>query len=78
MNLASLVNPPRPDAPAPSALKLLRIEASVLTQAFLGSARDSVLAFRFMRSLLLHGGATVPPSSGASSRRGVSETRALA
>jgi hypothetical protein len=78
MNLASLVNSPRPDAPSPSALTLLRIEASVLTQAVMGSARESVLAFRFMRSLLLHGGATVPPSSGEPSRRGASGTRALA
>ncbi|QRN99296.1 hypothetical protein JRI60_09870 [Archangium violaceum] len=78
MNVASLVNPPRPDAPSPGALKLLRVEASVLAQAFLGSARESVLAFRFMRSLLLHGGATVPPASSGPAKRGVSETRALA
>jgi hypothetical protein len=78
MNVASLVNPPRPDAPSPGALKLLRVEASVLAQAFLGSARESVLAFRFMRSLLLHGGASVPPTPKDASKRGVSETRALA
>ena len=78
MNVASLVNPPRPDAPSPGALKLLRVEASVLAQAFLGSARESVLAFRFMRSLLLHGGASVPPASKGPSNRSVSETRALA
>ncbi len=55
MNVASLVKTPRTDAPSPSTLKLLRVEASVLTQALLSSARDSVLAFRFMRSLLIQG-----------------------
>jgi hypothetical protein len=64
MNVASLLNPPRTDAPSPSALKLLRVEASVLAQALLGSARDSaresVLAFRFMRGLLRDGGFSAP------------------
>jgi hypothetical protein len=64
MNVASLLKPPRTDGPMPSTLKVLRVEASVLAQALLGSARESaregVLAFRFMRSLLLNGGASVP------------------
>jgi hypothetical protein len=62
MNVASLLPPSRTDAPAPSTLRLLRLEASVLTQAVLGSARESVLAFRFMRGLLLQGSAAVPPA----------------
>lgn len=64
MNVASLLNPPRTDGPLPGTLKLLRIEANVLAQALLGSARESVresvLAFRFMRDLLLDGGFSVP------------------
>ncbi|WNG60798.1 hypothetical protein F0U59_43440 [Archangium gephyra] len=64
MNVASLLNAPRTDAPSPSNLALLRVEASVLTQALLASARESaresVLAFRFMRGLLLDGGFSAP------------------
>lgn len=64
MNVASLLNPPRTNAPSPSPLKLLRVEASVLAQALPGSAREStregVLAFRFMRGLLLDGGFSAP------------------
>ena len=64
MNVASLLNPPRTDGPSPSTLKLLRVEASVLARALLSSAqenaRESVLAFRFMRGLLLDGGISVP------------------
>ncbi|MCY1081507.1 hypothetical protein [Archangium lansingense] len=64
MNVASLLNPPRTDGPTPSALKLLRVETGLLAQALLGSiresTRESVLAFRFMRSLLLNGAASVP------------------
>ncbi|KFA89188.1 hypothetical protein [Archangium violaceum] len=64
MNVASLLNAPRTDAPSPSTLALLRVEASVLTQALLASARESaresVLAFRFMRGLLLDGGFSAP------------------
>lgn len=60
MNVASLLQTPRTDAPRTGTLELLRIEASVLAQAFLGSARDSVLAFRSMRGLLLHGSPSVP------------------
>jgi hypothetical protein len=76
MNVASLLQTPRTDAPAPSTLRLLRLEASVLTQALLGSARESVLAFRFMRGLLLQGGAAVPPVPPAS--HGAPKVRALA
>jgi hypothetical protein len=70
MNVASLMKPPRTDAPAPSALKLLRVEASLLAQALLGSARERVLAFRFMRSVLLHGGSgkAAPKPGGAGGR----------
>lgn len=64
MNVASLLNPPRTDGPSPSALGLLRVEASVLAHALIGSAREnareSVLAFRFMRGLLLDGGFSAP------------------
>ncbi|MFY0570998.1 hypothetical protein ACN28E_45195 [Archangium lansingense] len=64
MNVASLLNPPRTDGPMPSTLKLLRVETGLLAQALLGSiresTRESVLAFRFMRSLLLNGAAFVP------------------
>jgi hypothetical protein len=64
MNVASLFNAPRTNAPSPSALTLLRVEASVLAQALLASARESaresVLAFRFMRGLLLDGGFSSP------------------
>ncbi|HYO68608.1 MAG TPA: hypothetical protein VEU33_21255 [Archangium sp.] len=64
MNVASLLNAPRTDGPSPSTLKLLRVEASVLTQALVASARESaresVLAFRFMRGLLLDGGFSAP------------------
>jgi hypothetical protein len=64
MNVASLLNPPRTDGPTPGTLTLLRVEASVLARALLSSAqenaRESVLAFRFMRGLLLNGGISVP------------------
>ncbi|QRK05854.1 hypothetical protein JQX13_37810 [Archangium violaceum] len=61
MNVASLLKTPRADTPKPGALKLLRVEASVLAEAFLGPARESVLAFRFMRALLTQGDKVVPP-----------------
>lgn len=80
MNVASLLQAPRTDAPRTGTLKLLRLEASVLTQALLGSARESaresVLAFRSMRGLLLHGSPSVPSSRGSS--KWASETRARA
>ncbi len=64
MNVASLLNASRPGGSTPGALKLLRIETGLLAQALLGSvresARESVLAFRFMRSLLLDGSAAIP------------------
>jgi hypothetical protein len=64
MNVASLLNTPRTDAPSPSTLKLLHVETRVLVQGLLvsarESARESVLAFRFMRSLLLDGGFSTP------------------
>lgn len=64
MNVASLLNPPRTVSPSPSTLGVLRVEASVLAQALFCSAResvrDSVLAFRFMRGLLLNGAASAP------------------
>ncbi|AKJ07063.1 hypothetical protein ATI61_11128 [Archangium gephyra] len=64
MNVASLLNTPRTDAPSTSALTLLRVEAGVIAQALLASARESaresVLAFRFMRGLLLDGGFSAP------------------
>ncbi|OJT27012.1 hypothetical protein BO221_03150 [Archangium sp. Cb G35] len=60
MNVASFLNAPRTEAPSPSTLALLRVEASVLTQALIASAIESVLAFRFMRGLLLDGGFSDP------------------
>ncbi|PTL83942.1 hypothetical protein [Vitiosangium sp. GDMCC 1.1324] len=60
MNVASLVKPPRTDAPKTGTLKLLRVEASVLAQALASSIRENVLAFRFMRTLLLRGDTFVP------------------
>ncbi|HEX5752635.1 MAG TPA: hypothetical protein VFZ09_40900 [Archangium sp.] len=60
MNVTSLLNAARTDAPSPGSLTLLRVEASVLAQALVVSARESVLAFRFMRGLLLDGGFSTP------------------
>jgi hypothetical protein len=76
MNVTSLLKTPRADAPRAGALTLLRLEASVLAQALLGSARESVLAFRFMRSVLLHGRPFVPPAPVPPSR--APERRVLA
>ncbi|MCP3144397.1 hypothetical protein [Pyxidicoccus xibeiensis] len=64
MNIASLMNPPKDRGtppPAPSRLRLVRVEVTVLAQAVVGAMQDSVKAFRHMRDVLTGGYAQSRP-----------------
>ncbi|RJS26058.1 hypothetical protein DRW03_06255 [Corallococcus sp. H22C18031201] len=58
MNIASLINSPKPPAPprAPRRLQMARLQATVLAQGAVTSLRDQVMAFRFMRGVLTGAG----------------------
>ncbi len=55
MNIASLMNPPKPATPAPHRLKLVRVQAAVLVQGAVGAVKDGVKAFLHMRDVLTGG-----------------------
>lgn len=61
MNIASLMNPPKPATPAPRRLELVRVQAAVLVQGAVGAVKDGAKAFLHMRDVLTGGYAQSRP-----------------